>query len=609
MFESAYFWKMSKGSQDHIKAQLANIPRKPGVYQFSDATGKVIYVGKAKNLRSRVSSYFNKISFESAKTKILVRKTADLKYFVVNTEYEALLLENNMIKKYQPRYNILLKDDKTYPFICVKKERFPRVFSTRNVIRDGSDYFGPYASVKMVNTLLELIRQLYPLRNCTFNLSEENVRQKKFKVCLEFHVKNCLGACEDLQSEKDYMESISDIKQILKGHSNQVIDHLKHRMKKHADQLEFEKAELFRSKLEVLSNFKGKSTVVNPRISNLDVFSLVDDKESVFVNYIKVVKGAIIQGHTIEMRRGLEESSEELLTMAIAELRQRFQSESKEIVLPFPIDIEFPNIKMTIPQRGDKNSLLKFSERNARFFMLDKLKRLENVDPESYSKKLLNQVKDDLRLPELPVQIECFDNSNIQGSDPVASCVVFKNGKPAKSEYRHFNVKTVEGPDDFASMSEIVFRRYRRMLDEERALPQLIVIDGGKGQLSAAVESLEKLGIRGKVSVIGIAKKLEEIYFPDDSIPLYLDKRSQSLKLIQHLRNEAHRFGIRHHRDKRSKSSLKTELSGIKGIGPETEKILLKRFKSMKKIRELSVDEIAAVTGKKKAEVIHRHIH
>ena len=607
--ESGYFWRMSQSSHDEIKAQLKNIPRKAGVYQFSDVEGKVIYVGKAKNLKSRISSYFNKITFESAKTKILVRKIADLKYFIVNSEYEALLLENNMIKKYQPRYNILLKDDKTYPFICVKKERFPRVFSTRNIIRDGSDYFGPYASVKMVNTLLELIRQLYPLRNCTYNLSEENIQQKKFKLCLEYHVKNCLGACEGLQTEENYMQSITDIKYILKGHSNQVIDHLKVRMKKFADGLEYEKAESVRSKLAILSNFKGKSTVVNPRISNLDVFSIVDDVESVYVNYVKVVKGAIIQGHTIEMKRSLDESIKKLLTMAIVELRQRFQSESKELVLPFRIDIEFPNTKVTVPQRGDKKDLLKLSERNARFYMLDKLKRMEQVDPESYSKKLMKQMKEDLRLPDLPVQIECFDNSNIQGSDPVAACVVFKKGKPARSEYRHFNIKTVEGPDDFASMKEIVFRRYRRLLDEKKDLPQLIVIDGGKGQLSAAVESLEELNIRGRVSIIGIAKKLEEIYFPDDPLPLYLDKRSQSLKLIQHLRNEAHRFGIQHHRNKRSKTSLKTELSLIIGIGPETEKTLLRKFKSMKKIRELSVEQLADVTGQKKAEIIYRSIH
>jgi len=600
---------MSQSHHDEIKVQLKNIPKKAGVYQFSDSEGKVIYVGKAKNLKSRVSSYFNKVTFESAKTKILVRKISDLKYFVVNSEYEALLLENNMIKKYQPRYNILLKDDKTYPFICVKNERFPRVFSTRNVIRDGSVYFGPYASVKMVNTLLELIRQLYPLRNCTYNLSEKNVDQKKFKVCLEYHVKNCLGACEGLQSEESYLESIRDIKEILKGHSTQVIDHLKVKMKKYADNLEYENAESVRSKLNILSNFKGKSTVVNPKISNLDVFSLVDDVETVYVNFIRVVKGAVVQGHTVEMKRNMDERADEILPLAIAELRQRFQSDSKEIVLPFKIGIEFPNVKITVPQRGDKRDLLKLSERNARFFMLDKLKRMEQVDPESYSKKLMNQMKEDLRLPSLPVQIECFDNSNIQGSDAVAACVVFKNAKPAKSEYRHFNIKTVDGPDDFASMTEIVFRRYKRLLDEKKDLPQLIVIDGGKGQLSAAVESLDKLGIRGVISIIGIAKKLEEIYFPDDPIPLYLDKRSTSLKLIQHLRNEAHRFGIQHHRNKRSKTSLKTELSGIKGIGPETEKILLRTFKSMKKIRELSIKQIAEITGQKKAELIHRHIH
>ena len=574
-----------------------------------DSEGKVIYVGKAKNLKSRVSSYFNKNRHESAKTRFLVRKIEDLKYIVVASAYEALLLENNMIKKYQPRYNIMLKDDKTYPFICVKNERFPRVFSTRNIIRDGSDYFGPYASVRMMNTLLDLIRQLYPLRICTYVLSEENIAQKKFKICLEYHIKNCLGPCEGLQSEEEYMESIEGVKNILRGHSHRVMDVLKKKMKEYADDLEYEKAEAVRSKLDILSNFKGKSTVVSPRIRDIDVFSMVDDEDAVFVNYLKVVRGSIIQGHTIEMKRKLDEDVKDLMQMAIAELRQRFQSESKEIVLAFPIDLDIPDVRITIPQRGDKKDVLKLSERNARFFMLDKLKRLEQIDPDQFRDKLLQQAKDDLRLPVLPSRIECFDNSNIQGSDPVAACVVFKNGKPAKKEYRHFNIRTVEGPDDFASMSEIIYRRYKRQLEEENELPQLIVIDGGKGQLSAALKSLEELGLRGKISIIGIAKKLEEIYYPGDSLPLYLDKRSQTLKLIQHLRNEAHRFGITHHRKRRSKSSIKSALAEIKGIGPETEKALLRKFKSVKRIRESSEEELAGVVGKKKAALVLRHLN
>lgn len=592
-----------------LKAKLKSLPSKAGVYQFSNKEGEIIYVGKAKNLKSRVNSYFNKLSFESAKTKLLVRKIADVRYIVVASAYEALLLENNMIKKYQPRYNIQLKDDKTYPFICVKKERFPRVFSTRNVVKDGSDYFGPYASVKMMNTLLDLIRQLYPLRNCTFDLSDANVSSGKFKVCLEYHVKNCLGPCEGLQMESDYNQSISDIKNILRGHSHQVMEHLKDRMKNYAGELEFEKAEMVRSKLDILSNFKGKSTVVSPRISNLDVFSMIDDKESVFVNYLKVVDGAIIQGHTIEIKRKMDEDAKDLMSLAIAELRQRFQSNSKEIVMPFKIDLPIPDVKFTYAQRGDKKDLLKLSERNARFFMLDKLKRMEQVDPEQYTEKLLKQVKADLRLPEIPKRIECFDNSNIQGSDAVAACVVFKNGKPAKKEYRHFNIKTVTGPDDFASMSEIILRRYKRLLDEKSELPELIVIDGGKGQLSAALTSLDALGLRGKISIIGIAKKLEEIYFPGDSFPMYLDKRSQTLKLIQHMRNEAHRFGITHHRNRRSKSSIQSTLGNIKGIGPETEKVLLKKYKSLKKIKECKEEELAALVGAARAKIVFESLH
>lgn len=592
---------------EKIRTKLSVLPRKAGVYQFSDDSGKVLYVGKAKNLKARVSSYFNKKTYENAKTRLLVRKIADIHYFVVPSEYEALLLENNMIKKYQPRYNIMLKDDKTYPFICVKNERFPRVFSTRNVIRDGSDYFGPYASVKMMNTLLELIRQLYPLRNCTFDLSEKNIKDGKFKVCLEYHIKNCLGPCEGLQSEEDYNESIRDVKYILRGHIQQVITHLKKKMDERAEKLDFENANAIKEKLDVLQNFKGKSTVVSPKISDLDVFTLVDDKDSVFVNYLKVMNGAIIQGHTIELKKKLNERREDLMLMAIAELRQRFNSDSREIALPFRVKIDIPDAKIIVPQRGDKLKLIELSERNARFFKMDKIKRMEKVDPEQYTNRVLESIQKDLRLPELPRHIECFDNSNIQGSEPVAACVVFKNGKPSKKDYRHFNIKSVEGPDDFASMREIVYRRYKRLLEEKQDLPQLIIIDGGKGQLSSAVESLEKLGLRGKISIVGIAKKLEEIYFPGDSLPLYIDKRSESLKVIQHARNEAHRFGITHHRNRRSKTMLNGGLSQIKGIGKESEKLLLRKFKSMKRVKEASLKDLTEIVGEKRATILLQH--
>lgn len=589
---------------EKIKSIIEVLPQKPGVYQFHDETGNVIYVGKAKSLRSRVRSYFNKQNFENGKTRLLVKKIRDIQYFVVESEYEALLLENNMIKKYQPRYNIQLKDDKTYPFICVKKERFPRVFSTRNLIRDGSDYFGPYASVRMMQTLLDLIRQLYKLRNCNFDLSPVNIQNNKFKVCLEYHVKNCLGPCEGLQTEADYNDSINEIKKILSGNIHEVISLLKGKMQSHSVNLDFENAEIIRKKLDILLNFKGKSTVVSPKISNLDVFSYADDEKSMFVNYMKVINGAIIQGHTLELKKKLNEEAVDLLLIAIAEFRQRFNSTSKEIVLPLKVSIEIPNVKITRPVRGDKLKLLELSSRNAKFFMMDRLKRLEKVNPEEYSERLLMGMQKDLRLPSKPVRIECFDNSNIQGSDAVAACVIFINGKPAKNEYRHFNIKSVEGPDDFASMREIIFRRYSRRIEEKADLPDLIIIDGGKGQLSAAMESIDKLNLRGKISVIGIAKKLEEIYFPGDSVPLYIDKRSETLKVIQHARNEAHRFGISHHRNKRSKRMLEGGLSEIPGIGKETEKNLLRKFKSVKRIKEAKKNELTEIIGIKRAGIL-----
>lgn len=580
------------------------MPDNPGVYQYYDADGKIIYVGKAKNLKKRVSSYFNKDQSENGKTKILVKKIVDIKFIIVDTELDALLLENNLIKKYQPRYNVLLKDDKTYPWICIKNERFPRVFSTRNIVKDGSLYFGPYASVKVMHTVLDLIKQLFKLRNCNFNLSTENVKAKKFKVCLEYHIGNCKAPCIGNESEEEYNQTISNIKEITKGNISTVSKHLKTLLNQHVEKLEFEKAHVIKEKIDALEKFQSKSTVVSPTITNVDVFSITSDEKTAYVNFLKVVNGSIIQGHTIELKKKLDESNQELLALSIVELRERFHSDAKEVIVPFEIETEFPGIEFTVPQRGDKKHLLELSERNVNYYKREKIKQENLIDPERHTKRILEQMKKDLRLTEEPRHIECFDNSNFQGAYPVAAMTVFKDCKPSKKDYRHFNIKTVEGPDDFASMEEIIYRRYKRVLEENQSMPQLIVIDGGKGQLSSALESLDKLGLKGKVAIIGIAKKLEEIYFPGDSIPLYLDKRSESLKIIQQIRDEAHRFGITHHRNKRDKGTLKTELTEIKGISDTTAQKLLSHFKSVKKVKEATEEEIASVVGKSKAKTI-----
>ncbi|MCK6649002.1 MAG: excinuclease ABC subunit UvrC [Bacteroidia bacterium] len=586
---------------------LRTLPDNPGVYQYFDSEGKIIYVGKAKDLKKRVSSYFNKEQHENGKTQVLVRKIVDIKYIIVDTEIDALLLENNLIKKYQPRYNVMLKDDKTYPWICIKNERFPRVFQTRNLVKDGSVYFGPYASVKVMYTVLDLIKQLYPLRNCNFNLSDDNIKAEKFKVCLEYHIGNCKAPCIGKESEEEYNRKISDIKDIVKGNINTVARHLKELLQQHVEKLEFEKAQIIKEKIDQLEKFQSKSTVVNPSINNVDVFSIVTDEKCGYVNFFKVVNGSIIQAHTIELKKKLDESAEELLTLAIAELRERFNSDAKEIIIPFEIELEFPGITLTIPQRGDKKHLLELSERNVDYYRREKIKQESLVDPERHTNRILEQMKKDLRLTELPRHIECFDNSNFQGDYPVAAMTVFKDAKPSKKDYRHFNIKTVEGPNDFASMEEIIYRRYKRVLDEKLEMPQLIVIDGGKGQLSSALESLDKLGLRGKVGIVGIAKKLEEIYFPGDSIPIYLDKRSESLKIIQQIRDEAHRFGITHHRSKRDKGTLKTELTTIKGISSITAQKLLSHFKSVKKVKEATEKELIEVIGLSKAKLILDH--
>ncbi|MEJ6749485.1 MAG: excinuclease ABC subunit UvrC [Flavobacteriales bacterium] len=584
---------------EEIKEIIKDLPQKAGVYQYFDKEEKILYVGKAKNLKKRVSSYFTK-KHEHAKTKMMVSKIRDIKYFVVPTEMDALLLENNLIKKYQPKYNIMLKDDKTYPFICVKNEPFPRVFSTRRVVKDGSTYFGPYTSVRLVRTLLEFIHQLYPLRTCNLNLKEENIEKKKFKLCLEYHIGNCLAPCEGFQSEESYEIGINHIKQILKGDIKSVTSILNDRMIYHAENLEFEKAQSVKEKLNLLENYQSKSTIVNTKINNVDVFTIVSDEHSAFVNYLKISSGAIIQTHTIELKKKLEETDEQLLVYAITELRQRFNSVSKEIYSSLMLEDLWEGAKILLPKIGDKYKLIELSKRNAKYMQFDKIKKKDALKAKSSDKRIVNQLQVDLNLKEKPRHIECFDNSNFQGTNAVAACVVFKNAKPSKKDYRNFNIKTVVGPDDFKSMEEVVYRRYKRLLEEKESLPQLIVIDGGKGQLSSAAKSLDKLGLIGKIEIIGIAKKLEEIFFLGDSIPIYLDKRSESLKLIQQLRNEAHRFSITHHRNKRSKNTFTTSLNEIEGLGEKSIEKLISHFGSVKKIKEAKKEELISLVGESK---------
>jgi len=588
-----------------ISLQVQTLPENPGVYQFFDHTDTIIYVGKAKNLKKRVSSYFNK-EHDSPKTRILVSKIVRIEHIVVATENDALLLENNLIKKYQPRYNILLKDGKSYPWICISNERFPRVFFTRKMIKDGSTYFGPYTNLKIVRTLLDLIKDLYPLRNCRLELSQQNIDNGKFKVCLEYHIKNCKAPCEGLQSEEDYNHNIQQIKEILKGNLKEVISLFKEEMIQLAQDLRFEEAQEIKVKLEHLENYQAKSTIVSAKIHNVDVFSIVSDEEYAYINFLQVAYGAIIGGHTLEIKKKLDETDQELLELGILELRECFHSQSKELIVPFPITVD-ASLSLNIPKAGEKFQLLQLSERNAQAYRQEKFKQVKILDPERHTNRLLSQMQRDLHLSVPPVHIECFDNSNIQGTNPVAACVVFKNAKPSKKDYRHFNIKTVEGPNDFASMEEVVFRRYHRLLEEDEPLPQLIVIDGGKGQLGAALKALEALDLRGKIAIIGIAKRLEEIFYPGDSIPLYLDKKSETLKVIQHLRNEAHRFGITFHRQKRSNSAIQSELDTIKGIGKQTRETLLKHFKSVKRLKEASLEAIIEIVGASRGEKIWNH--
>ena len=588
-----------------IKIQLKTIPNKPGVYQYFDKEGKLLYVGKAKNLKKRVSSYFTK-QHDIGKTRVLVKKIVSIKHIVVETETDALLLENNLIKKYQPRYNIMLKDDKTYPWICIKKERFPRVFSTRKMIKDGSEYFGPYTNVKTVYTLLELINGLFPLRNCNYDLADKNIKSGKYKVCLEYHLDNCLGTCEGKQTEENYNKNIAAIRNILKGNFKDSLVAFKNQMEDFATNLYFEDAQKIKEKIATLMNYQSKSMIVNSKINNVDVFSIVTDEAYGYVNYLQLSYGSIIRSHTLEIKKKLEETDEQILQISVIELRQRFQSQCKEIYVPFKISVG-ENLKIYVPKLGDKKRILDLSLRNAKYYRMERFKQTKITDPNRHENRIMSQMKKDLRLSEEPRHIECFDNSNIQGTNPVAACVVFKNGKPSKKDYRKFNIKTVEGPDDFASMEEVVYRRYKRLLDEKQPLPQLIIIDGGKGQLSSSLKSLDKLELRGKIAIIGIAKRLEELFYPEDPIPLYLDKKSETLKIIQQLRNEAHRFGITFHRNKRSKEALNTRLLNIEGIGEKTIIELLKIFKSLKRLQTASFDDLSKAVGPSKAQKIINH--
>ena len=593
----------------HIENLLSILPDSPGIYQFYDKDGMLLYVGKAKSLKKRVSSYFQKDIHINGKTTVMVRKIADIKTLVVDTEMDALLLENSLIKKHQPKYNVNLKDDKTYPWICIKNEPFPRVFITRQIIKDGSEYFGPYTPVKMINTLLDLIGQLYKLRTCSLNLSKENIEKNKFKICLEFHIGNCKGPCENLQEEEDYNQTVKEIRNILKGNINTVILHLKNLMNTQSSEFLFEEAHLTKEKIELLERFKSKSVIVNPSIHNTEVYSIISEDEVAFVNYLRIMNGSIIQGHTIEIKKKLDETSEDLLEIAIADLRTKFNSDANEIILPLELNIKMEGVVYTIPKIGDKRHLLLLSESNVKNYIRERDLQYEKQNPENKIQKLMEKMQKDLRLTEFPRHIECFDNSNIQGAYPVAAMSVFRNGQPAKKEYRHYNIKTVEGPDDFASMEEVIYRRYKRMIDEALSLPQLIVIDGGKGQLSAALNSLRKLELIGKVAIIGIAKRLEEIYYPGDSAPLYIDKKSETLRVIQHLRDEVHRFGITHHRNRRSKGVMKTELSDIKGIGQTTADELLRTFKSVKQIKEASLEDLKNSIGLSRAKKIYDYFN
>ena len=592
-----------------LKEIISSLPDSPGIYKYYDATGVLMYIGKAKSLKKRVSSYFNKIHYENRKTAVMVSKIVDIQFTLVESEMDALLLENALIKQFQPRFNISLKDDKTYPSIIIKKEKFPRLFYTRNLIKDGSEYFGPYASGAMMHTLLDLIKTTYPFRTCNLHLSEKNIKEGKFRACLEYDIGNCLAPCIGLQSEEEYNENMRSAKSLIKGQLSEAKLQLKNKMQEAAAELQFETAARYKKKLDSLENYQSKSTIVNEIKHDVDVFSIVSDERFAFANYIKVSNGIICQTQTFEIKKKLEESDATLLNFAIAEVREKYQSESKEIIVPINLDWEDERITITVPKGGEKKKLLDLSIKNALYYKKEKLSQYEKLNPEIKVDRILNLMMQDLRLTEPPKHIECFDNSNLQGTNPVSACVVFKDTKPSKKDYRHFIPRTVVGPDDFATMREVVYRRYARLLEENQTLPNLIIVDGGKGQLSSAVESLKELGIYGKVPIIGIAKRLEELYYPEDELPLYIDKKSETLRIIQQLRDEAHRFGITHHRKRRSNNTLVTELENIKGVGPETAKALLLELKSVKKIKEASLALIVDIVGESKGKLVYAHFH
>ena len=584
------------------------MPSEPGVYRYYDKKGEILYVGKAKNLKNRVLSYFNKSQI-GYKTRMMVSKIVRLETTVVNSEYDALLLENNLIKEYQPFYNILLKDDKSYPWICIKKEPFPRIFLTRNIIKDGSEYYGPYAKVKQAKTLIEVIKNIYKLRTCSLNLAPEKIKEGKYKVCLEYHIKNCAGPCEGLETEEEYAQKLNAIRGIIKGEFKAAREYLEAEMYNYAAKLEFENAQQSKEKLQILENYQTHTTIVSSNINDVDVFGIISDEAAAYVNYFKIKNGSIIQSYTTEIKKMLDETDEEILEEALIEIRNKFNSTSTEIFLPFHLNIEIPHVKLIVPKLGDKKRIVELSEKNAMEYRVEKLKQVQIVDPERHTNRIMVEMKKLLRLPEEPRHIEGFDNSNIQGTNPVSACVVFKDGKPSKADYRIFHVKTVEGPNDFATMEEVIYRRYSRLLDEGEPLPQLILIDGGKGQLSSAVKSLKLLGLYGKISIIGIAKRLEEIFFPEDPVPLYLDKKSETLKVLQRVRDESHRFGVKHHRTRRKNSTIKSELEEIPGVGEKTIQQLLSKLKSVKRIKEASLETLEEILGKSKAKAVWEHFN
>ncbi|CAD0223457.1 excinuclease ABC subunit UvrC [Chryseobacterium sp. D764] len=586
-----------------LELQLKTLPSEPGVYRYYDKNEQLLYVGKAKNLKKRVLSYFNK-NLSGYRIKIMVGKIQRLETTIVNSEYDALLLENNLIKEHQPFYNVMLKDDKTYPWICIKNEDFPRIFLTRNVIKDGSEYYGPYAKVRPAKILLDTIKHIYKLRTCNLNLSPAKISEGKYKVCLEYHIKNCEGPCEDLESKEEYDEKIDAIRGIIKGDFRKAKDYLVNQMMKLASNLQFEQAQIIKERLDILEDYQAKNTIVNPNIDDVDVFGMTSDETAAYVNFFKIRNGNIIQSFTTEIKKILEETDEDIMEEALIEIRQKFSSDSKEVLLPFHLSVEIPNVKLIVPKVGDKKRIVELSEKNAKEYRLEKLKQVQIVDPERHTNRIMAEMQKLLRMPVEPRHIEGFDNSNIQGTNPVSACVVFKDGRPSKADYRIFHPKTVEGPNDFATMEEVIYRRYKRMLDEGEDLPQLILIDGGKGQLSSAVKSLRLLGLYGKITIVGIAKRLEEIFFPEDPIPLYLDKKSETLKILQRVRDEAHRFGVKHHRTRRKNSTIKSELEEISGVGEKTIELLLSKLKSVKRIKEANLETLEEILGKSKAKVI-----